>query len=76
MARYRYRTPAVAGRWRDSREDAARDAVVAKQASFDDSLPGGLRWIVPGTIEEEQKEERVRPRLGLDWPAVRRLPKA
>ena len=73
MARYRYRTPAVAGRWRDSRDDALRDAVMAKQASFDDSLPGGIRWIVPGSIEEE--ETSARPNLGLNWSATRQ-PKA
>ena len=73
MARYRYRTPAVAGRWRDSREEALRDAVIAKQASFDDSFPGGIRWIVPGTIEEQ--EASARPNLGLNWSPMRR-PKA
>ena len=50
--RYRYRTAALAGRWRDSREDAVRDAVKAHQALADDSVADGLRWLVAGEIEE------------------------
>lgn len=51
LARYRYRTPALTGPWRDSREAALRDAVGAKQAVPDDSQPDGVRWMVPGRVE-------------------------
>ena len=54
VARYRYRTPALAGRWRDSREEAMRDALRAQQALFDDDAPGGLRWLVRGEIEDQE----------------------
>ena len=53
MPRYRYRTPAIVGPWRSSREEAAADAVNARQALHDES--GDLRWLVPGDLEEEQK---------------------
>jgi hypothetical protein len=51
VRRYRYRTPALTGPWRESHEDAARDAVNAKQAQYDDDQPSGIKWIVPGEIE-------------------------
>jgi hypothetical protein len=51
VRRYRYRTPALTGPWRESHDDAARDAVRAKQAEFDDDRPSRLKWIVPGEIE-------------------------
>ena len=56
MIRYRYRTPALAGRWRESREAAERDAVTARQAVADAAAPGGLRWLVPGEIEEQRND--------------------
>lgn len=62
--RYRYRTAALAGRWRDSREDAVRDAVKAHQALAHDSVADGLRWLVAGEIEEVESPaaliERIR----------------
>jgi hypothetical protein len=51
VRRYRYRTPALTGPWRESNEDAVGDAVKAKQAQYDDSEPEGVKWIVPGEIE-------------------------
>ncbi len=51
MARYRYRTVALTGRWRDSPRAARRDAVHAKQAV--EEAPGSFRWLVPGDIEME-----------------------
>jgi hypothetical protein len=33
------------------------DAVSAKQAAIDADQPGGLRWIVPGQIEECDRED-------------------
>jgi hypothetical protein len=57
VPRYRYRTPALTGPWRDSYDEAARDAVKAKQAETDESEPAGVRWIVPGRIEERSSEE-------------------
>ena len=60
MPRYRYRTAALTGPWRDSEERALGDAVKAKQAERDEAEPGGIRWVVPGRIEEEQMEGRFR----------------
>ena len=57
MRRYRYRTPALTGPWRDSPDDALRDAVKAKQAQLDPDAPSGVRWIVPGEIEARNSEE-------------------
>ncbi len=51
MPRFRYRTSALTGPWRDSAEEAMRDAAKAKQAVLDEDEPSGLRWIVPGSIE-------------------------
>ena len=53
VRRYRYRTPALAGPWRDSAEAAIRDAVSANQAVLEGDRADQIRWIVPGTIEEE-----------------------
>ena len=60
MARYRYRTPALAGPWRDSREAALRDAIGANQARHDPDAPEGVTWLVPGDIEEQQSGSPVR----------------
>jgi hypothetical protein len=56
VRRYRYRTPALTGPWRESREDAVRDAVKAKQAQNDDDQPSGIKWTVPGEIEVRNNE--------------------
>lgn len=58
MTRYRYRTPALTGRWRESRREAADDAVRAKQAMADPSAEDGLQWLVPGEIEAGENEAR------------------
>jgi len=63
MVRYRYRTPALTGRWRDSRDAAALDAVKAKQALLDAAEPGGLRWLVPGEIEEVESGRALKERI-------------
>lgn len=55
MARYRYRTPVLTGPWRGSRSAAIKDAVGAKQALFEEDAPDGVRWLVPGEIEEQQE---------------------
>jgi hypothetical protein len=57
VRRYRYRTPALTGPWRDSHEDAVRDAVRAKQAQLDPEAPSGIRWTVPGEIEARNSEQ-------------------
>jgi hypothetical protein len=51
VRRYRYRTPVLTGPWRETHEDAVRDAVNAKQARHDEDEPSGVKWIVPGEIE-------------------------
>ena len=62
-ARYRYRTSVLAGRWRDSRDDALRDAVRAHQALADPGAPGGLRWLVHGEIEEQESASDLIERI-------------
>jgi hypothetical protein len=55
LARYRYRTSAIVGPWRRTREQAAADAVNARQARWDET-GAQLRWTVPGDIEEERSQ--------------------
>lgn len=57
VRRYRYRTPALTGPWRESHDEAVRDAVKAKQAEIESDRPGAVKWIVPGRIEERNSEE-------------------
>lgn len=57
MRRYRYRTPALTGPWRESHDDAVRDAVNAKQAQYDAEQVSGVKWIVPGEIEVRNNQE-------------------
>lgn len=56
MRRFRYRTAALTGPWRASAEEALRDAAKAKQAVIDEDDPSAVRWIVPGRIEEQNRE--------------------
>ncbi len=56
MARFRYRTRALIGPWRGSREEAILDAVGAKQALLEHREPLRIRWVVPGDIEEQSEE--------------------
>lgn len=56
MARFRYRTSALTGRWRETSAAAAADAVRAGQALPDAGGESGLRWLVPGEIEAEESE--------------------
>jgi hypothetical protein len=55
---YRYRTAALAGRWRATRAEAARDAITSKQADPAPDQPDGLEWRVPGEIEEKVEAHR------------------
>ena len=55
--RYRYRTSVLVGSWRPSRELAIDDAIKAKQAARETALPDGIKWIVPGLIEEVEARE-------------------
>jgi hypothetical protein len=57
VPRYRYRTSVLTGPWRDTELEAANDAVRAKQAVNDASQPSGIKWTVPGNIEEQMSEE-------------------
>jgi hypothetical protein len=54
---YRYRTPVLTGPWRESEFEAASDAVRAKQAVDDITQASGIRWTVPGRIEERIRGE-------------------
>ena len=56
VRRYRYRTSVLTGPWRDT-DRGRRDAVKAKQAVNDASQASGIRWTVPGKIEERVTEE-------------------
>jgi len=58
LRRYRYRTSALTGPWRETLFEAADDAVRAKQAVNDVTQASGIRWTVPGRIEERTTEER------------------
>ena len=64
MVRYRYRTAALTGRWRETHLAAEHDAVKAKQALIDAGLPGGLHWLVPGEIEEDEGGSELKERIG------------
>jgi hypothetical protein len=57
LRRYRYRTSALTGPWRDSAFEAANDAVRAKQAVNDITQSAGIRWSVPGRIEERLTDD-------------------
>lgn len=57
MRRYRYRTSALTGPWRATEFEAVNDAVRAKQAVDDVTQETGIRWTVPGKIEERLTEE-------------------
>lgn len=57
VRRYRYRTSVLTGPWRDTEFEAADDAVRAKQAVNDAVQPSGLKWTVPGRIEEWTAED-------------------
>lgn len=61
MPKFRYRTSALTGPWRDTPDQALNDAVKAKQAWIDEDNPSDVRWIVPGQIEE-RTEGRFRSR--------------
>jgi hypothetical protein len=60
LRRYRYRTSVLTGPWRETEFDAANDAVRANQAVNDISQSSGIRWTVPGRIEERISEEMSR----------------
>jgi hypothetical protein len=64
LARFRYRTPVLTGRWRDSRGAALRDAIKAHQAVYDSKARDGVHWLVPGDIEEEQASDTAAARAG------------
>ena len=59
MRRYRYRTSVLTGPWRDTAFEAADDAVRAKQAVNEAAEMPGLKWTVPGWIEERNTDEAV-----------------
>jgi hypothetical protein len=53
MQRFRYRTAALVGRWRETPEQAVEDAITSRQAEREEVPPSKLRWRVPGFIEAE-----------------------
>lgn len=61
LHRYRYRTEALAGPWRDSPERALGDAVRARQARAHDRA---FEWLVRGWVEAQ-----ARPAFGPGRPA-------
>ena len=60
LSRYRYRTPALAGPWRDSPDQALEDAARARQVRIEGTGPQRIHWIVPGEIEEDVPRRRAR----------------
>jgi len=58
LPRYRYRTTALAGPWRDSQDEALADAVRAHQLRIEGDAH---EWLVPGEIETSA-EARSRQR--------------
>ena len=60
MRRYRYRTSVLTGPWRETEYEAADDAVRAKQAVSEGGSGIGIRWTVPGHIEEKVTGEATR----------------
>ena len=55
MAQHRFRTVAIVGEWRATRQQACRDALRARQAEPDGASPDGVHWLVPGTIEKDER---------------------
>ena len=51
MMQHRFRTAALVGEWRLTRQQAYEDALRARQAQRHRHAPDGIRWIVPGEIE-------------------------
>ena len=49
MRKYRFRTAALIGPWRDSEDQALADAARAQQVSLEGAQ---ALWLVPGQIEE------------------------
>jgi hypothetical protein len=60
MGRYRYRTPALAGPWRSSPDEALEDAARARQVRIEGAGPKAVTWVVPGEIEEDVPRPRAR----------------
>ena len=58
MVRYRFQTATAVGPWRRSQLEAMLDAVAAGHALMDQV--GGLRWQVPGEIEERGDKAAAR----------------
>lgn len=57
LRRYRYRTAALTGPWRESPDLALRDAARARQARIEEGPPPRVEWAVPGRIEEAPRDE-------------------
>jgi hypothetical protein len=59
--RYRYRSPALHGPWRDDREQAIGDAIGAGQATRQED--GTLKWHDSASLEEDADGivQQVRP---------------
>ena len=55
MPRYRYRTTAIVGPWRNRPEKAIEDAAKVQLATLDSTEPEGCRWLVHGKIEEDSE---------------------
>ena len=47
----------LAGPWRPNSDQAVEDAVKAKQAARDGEAECGIRWLVPGRIEQRNESE-------------------
>ncbi len=55
MTQHRFRTTAIIGEWRPTREEACQDALKAGLARADQREPDGVSWNVPLEIEMVRK---------------------
>ena len=56
MPWFRFATTVLVGPWRATRKEALSDAVRARQAVPNPSLPDGLEWSVSGRIESTKRD--------------------
>lgn len=61
---YRYRSPALAGQWRETRAQAVADAVAARQAVEDPDAPDGLKWRDDAHLEVQRKDGSISSEQG------------
>jgi hypothetical protein len=56
VPQHRFRTAALVGEWRETRQLACEDALRARQARPDEREPDQVVWTVPGEIESDRPQ--------------------